>query len=550
MEWNLNSILSYVYYAGAAAALVLASLPLVHMLQLESYQGKMYLKWLLRHFSSDIAPHLLTGVVAMLLRCSYVMLDSVSPAFARICYTGADVAYLLLLILQYVGYKRRRQIKPLAFTGRVKRLIGVEFVLGFLFTADFFITLYYLSEHMPWEVFLWQNAVHYLPGTLLPLFVFLAYGITYPIEALIKLWYFNDAKKKLASRADVTKVAVTGSFGKTGTKYALGAILGEKHSVLFTPGSFNTPMGVTRVIREQLADTHEIFVAEMGARYRGDIRELCRLVQPEFGIITAIGKQHLETFGSLEAVIATKGELMDGLMPDGCCFFNGDDENCRAMYEGCGLRERYLFGTEGEGLYLSAGEIETGPEGCAFTLTARDGETIRCRTKLLGRHNIVNLTGAAACAYRLGLTLPEIAAGIEKVEPVEHRLQLIPGAVTVIDDAFNANPVGSREALNVLASFTGGRRICVTPGMVELGAEEAELNREFGRHMAACADIAIIIGKAHADPICEGLLEAGFPEECLVRAGSLAEATEKLQAYTEPGCVVLFENDLPDNYRE
>ena len=132
---------------------------------------------------------------------------------------------------------------------------------------------------------------------------------------------------------------------------------------------------------------------------------------------------------------------------------------------------------------------------------------------------------------------------------MEHRLQLIPGAVTVIDDAFNANPVGAREALNVLASFPG-RRICVTPGMVELGEEEAELNRAFGRHMAACTDIAIVIGKAHADPICEGILEAGFPETCLVRAASLAEATEKLPAYTEPGCVVLFENDLPDNYRE
>lgn len=547
MDWNV--ILSYAYLAAAACALVLASLPLVHMLQLESYQGRMYLKWLGRHFASDVAPYLLVGAAALLLRCSYAMLYSTNYALARVCYIGADAAYLALLLLLFFGYKRRKQIKPLAFTGRVKRLLAVEFVLGLLFTACFFAAVRFYDEAMPWGVFLVPNAVRYLPGMLLPLFVFLAYGITYPVEAAVKRWYFNDARKKLAARADVTKIAVTGSFGKTGTKYALGTILAEKHNVLFTPGSFNTPMGVTRVIRGQLSAEHEIFIAEMGARYRGDIRELCRLVRPKFGIITAIGKQHLETFGSLEGVIATKGELMEGLMPDGCCFFNGDDANCRAMYAGCALPEKYLFGTEGEGLYMAACEVKTGPEGSMFTLRTADGASVRCRTKLLGRHNIVNLAGAAACAYRLGLTLPEIAAGVAKVEPVEHRLQLIPGAVTVIDDAFNANPVGSREALNVLASFPG-RRICVTPGMVELGAEEAELNREFGCHMAKCADVAIVIGKAHADPICEGLREAGFPESCIVRAASLAEATEKLPAYTAPGCVVLFENDLPDNYRE
>ena len=161
----------------------------------------------------------------------------------------------------------------------------------------------------------------------------------------------------------------------------------------------------------------------------------------------------------------------------------------------------------------------------------------------------MNLTGAAACAYRLGLTLPEIAEGIAKVEPVEHRLRLIQGAVTVIDDAFNANPVGSREALNVLASFAG-RRICVTPGMVELGEREAEYNREFGREMAACVDIAIIVGKNRAMPIIEGLKEAGFPEADIHRVDSLDDSTRLLHSLVRPTDTVLYENDLPDHYQE
>ena len=548
MNWVF--LVSYGYCLLAATAILFASLQLVHMLQLESYQGRMYLKWLGHHFSSEAVPYLATGIVPLLLRCSYVMFYASSPTLAAVCYVAADVVYLLLLALHYVSYKRRKQIKPLAITGRVKRMLCLEWLLGLLFTAVFFRVVTYYAPQMTWAEFIIPALIRYMPGMLLPLFVFLAYIIMYPIEVkVINGWYFNDGRKKLAAHKDIIKIGVTGSFGKTGTKFALGTILAEKYNVLFTPGSYNTSMGVTRVIRGQLKEEHEVFVAEMGARYKGDIKELCKLVAPNFGIITAIGKQHLETFGSLEGVIAGKGELMEGLMPDGCCFFNGDDENCRAMYERCGLKEKYLFGTSGEGLYLSATDTVVGPDGSTFTLTAQSGESIRCTTKLLGRHNIVNLTGAAACAYRLGLTLEQIAQGIEKVTPVEHRLQLIPGAVTVIDDAFNANPVGSAEALNVLASFPG-RRICVTPGMVELGAEEAALNKEFGRHMAGCADIAIIIGKAHADPICEGLLEAGFPEACLVRASSLAEATEKLSAYTEPGCVVLFENDLPDNYQE
>lgn len=543
------TVTNLIYILAASIAAVLASLPLIHMLQLESYQGKMYLKWVFKHFSSDVMPYLLAGAAVMVLRCGYAFFANTNPFLSTLTYRLADIVYLVFLLVFYFLYTKKEHIKPLAFTGRVKRLIAAEIILGILFAAAFFYKTTFVGNRMAWLQFLWPNFLRYAPGMFLPFFVCLAYLVTYPIESAVKQWYFNDAKKKLAAREEVIKIGITGSFGKTGTKFALGTVLAEKFDVLFTPGSFNTPMGVTRVIRGQLEEHHEVFIAEMGARYRGDIKELCKLVKPRYGIITAVGKQHLETFGSLEGVIQTKGELADGLMPDGCCFFNGDDENCRSMFAASALREKYLFGTEGEDLYLRAGDISVSPTGSEFTLTAENGDTVRCRTKLLGRHNIVNLTGAAALAYRLGLTLEEIAAGIEKVESVEHRLQLIPGTVTVIDDAFNANPVGSREALNVLASFET-RRICVTPGMVELGAEEAALNRAFGSHMAKCTDIAIIIGKAHADPICEGLLEAGFPESCLVRVGSLAEATEKLPLYTEPGCVVLFENDLPDNYRE
>ncbi len=551
MEDILVKIMDYALSVLMGAAVVAASVPLVHMLQLESYQGKMYLKWLTKHIGSDFMPSFIAGVAALAFRAGYVLISGTNPLVGRICFYLADIVYIAMLALIYFSYEKHPHAKPLVYTGRVKRLLVAEFILAVLFSAMFFSPILWNKYGFAWIVYMPPLIVRYLPGLILPLFVFACYLIMYPVEEGVKLYYLNDAKRILKEHDELIRIGVTGSYGKTGVKYALGEILGTKYQTLITPSSFNTPMGVTRTIREQLSDAYRVFVAEMGARYVGDIKTLCRLVHPHYGIITAVGKQHLETFKTQQNIIDTKAELIDGLEKGGCCFLNGDDENCRGIYEARhGKAELYLYGTEGDDLYMKAENIRVSGKGSSFELVSRDGGRIGCTTELLGRHNILNLTAAASLAYKLGLTLEEIASGIAKTRPVEHRLQLIPGAVTVIDDAFNSNPVGSKEALKVLGSFEGQKRIVVTPGMVELGAEEAELNREFGRCIAENADVAIIIGKTHADPICEGILEAGFDTANLVRVESLNEATERLSQYGGAGSVVLFENDLPDNYNE
>ncbi len=539
-------ILERVFEIAAAFAVMAASLKYIHMLQLESYQGRMYMKWLSKRIVKELAQFLLAGLMALTLKVCYVFFAAGNELVSKICYTGADALYVFLLVLFALPDKKSpKPKKPLAYTNRVVRMSVMLVVLAFLFSAGFFVPTYYTGQ-LTWIQYLLPLIIRYLPGATVPLFVMLAYLVMYPVEELIKLWYYNDAKKKLKKHEGLIRIGITGSYGKTSTKYALAAILKKKYNVLFTQGSYNTAMGVTRVIREQLKEEHEVFIAEMGARYKGDIRQLCRLVEPQYGIVTSVGKQHLETFGSIDAIIETKSELQNGLTEDGCCFFNGQNEYCLEMFEAASC-EKYLFGTDGT--YLNASDVTVSSEGSAFMLITEDGESIACTTKLLGRHNIQNITAAAALAYRMGLTLDEIAEGIAEIEPVEHRMQLIPGSVTVIDDAFNSNPVGSKEALDTLKLFSG-RHIVVTPGMVELGAEEDDLNREFGVHMAKCADIAILVGGAHVEPIAQGLLMAGFDEACIVRAATLEEATAKLPPYTEPGCVVLFENDLPDNYNE
>ena len=244
-----------------------------------------------------------------------------------------------------------------------------------------------------------------------------------------------------------------------------------------------------------------------------------------------------------------KFDLARAIPKDGAMVFPADGGLAEALYtrfDG----PKHLSGVCAEGAGLTAKDVEVGPWGSRFILT--DGnEEIQCETKVLGAHNIANLLLACTMARVLSMNLSSIARGVSKVKPVEHRLEILQraGGVTVIDDAFNANPAGADAALMVLKSFPG-RRIIVTPGFVELGEKEAEYNRSFGETMAECVDIAILVGKKRTGPIVEGLLSGGFDREKMRVVASLAESSAYLATVLRPGDVVLYENDLTDNYQE
>lgn len=523
----------------------------INMLQLESYQPKMYMKWLKRNFFRDWLPTILIFVICILLEIALPILVNSFNTTNQVYVSGLlSIRLIYLLLFGYVGWiwHQQPQKKPLIYTGRVKRLL-VAIVVLLLVIYVWTIQAKVYSSQVGLRIDRYMMA--YLPALLLPLLVLLAYFVTYPIEELIKRYYLNDAKRKLKARTDVIKIGITGSYGKTSTKYALGTILSEKYNTLITPHSYNTPMGVTRVIREQLQLEHEVFVAEMGARYVGDIEELCELVQPSIGLLTSVDKQHLETFGNFEQIANTKFELIASLPEEGAAFFNNDNAICQELYQRKVIvQDKFLYGTMSiDTCDMYAVDIGVSTDGSHFTLVSKDGHSIGCRTRLLGEHNILNIVGCAAVAHYMGLSMEQIASGIRKIEPVEHRLQLIQGSVTVIDDAFNANPAGAKAAMDVLKLFHG-RRIVVTPGLIELGHEEEALNEEFGRIMAKSADIAILVGKKRAEIIAKGLKAEGFSDDAIVIVKNLDAATEILKHLTQAGDIVLFENDLPDNYNE
>ncbi|MCE5343610.1 MAG: UDP-N-acetylmuramoyl-tripeptide--D-alanyl-D-alanine ligase, partial [Eubacteriales bacterium] len=369
-------------------------------------------------------------------------------------------------------------------------------------------------------------------------------------EKLISEFYFRDARRKLLAVPGLVRIGVTGSYGKTSVKHIIGAILSEKYPTLVTPASYNTPMGVSRSVREQLTPSHQVFVAEMGARHMGDIRELCRLVKPNIGVLTSVGPQHLETFRTIERVAKAKYELIEALPADSHSYFCDDHAICKHLYDRTDKPKTLISLSPGEADVWSE-HIAVSAEGSAFDLCIRGKGSVRCQTLLLGEHNIVNILTAAAVASDLGVSLTQIAHGISKLQPVPSRLELLtsPAGFTIINDSFNSNPVGARAALKVLSQFPG-RRIIITPGMVELGVHEAEYNKEFGRAIASAADIAVIVGKKRAQPIISGLTEEGFPKENIYRVDSLDASTALLTTLVHREDTVLYENDLPDHYQE
>ena len=539
----METLVTWILCIGVAAASLLASRSLMHYFQLESYQFAGYFRTLRRNWRRAVLPGIIMAVYLTLLLLIHRSIDRFMTDTSLLRLPLALVC-LVLAVLGGAWCRNLLQVKkakkPFVVTMRVKRTYIVS---GVLFTLLIAAAAFLLPGEAP---------RFYMLGLfplLMPLWIALGGVCAWPVEKLVSEMYFRDAQHKLAARPDLIRIGITGSYGKTSVKFILKTILEEKFQVLATPSSFNTPMGVTRIIREKLMPAHQVFIAEMGARHVGDIKELCRLVHPHHGVLTSVGPQHLDTFRTIERIKGTKYELMDAIPEGGCCFFPDDRAICRELYDRTKKEKRLCALAGASDADVWASDVTVSPAGSAFTLHA-GGESVHCETRLLGEHNIQNVLLAAMVGLHLGMTLRQVARGISRIMPVEHRLQLIPSTgVTIIDDAFNSNPNGARAALRVIRDFPG-RRIIVTPGMVELGEGEEEFNHDFGVFMAQCVDVAILVGRKHTAPIARGLTEAGFPQENLHVTSSLEEAAALMRQIGKAGDVCLFENDLPDNYSE
>lgn len=453
-----------------------------------------------------------------------------------------------------INKNKEQSKKPLVYTNRAKRLNGVNILVNLFLIITLILIFTGIFNDKP--IYAYTLGLVFMSILFFVIYLLQAYTmllsniIIRPVEENINRGFYNMAKEKIKDREDLKVIGITGSFGKTSTKFIVGTILEEKFKVLNTPESYNTPMGLSKTINNELTKEHEVFIAELGARKIGDIKEVAELVNPQIGVITSIGPTHLETFKNVDNITKTKFELIEELPTDGVAIYNGDNEYIKKLSQKT-FKEKVLYGIEDvESLDIYAEDIEVSRLGSTFVIKDKEGNSIKCSTKLLGKHNIYNILAGVSVARTMGLSFEEIKRGIEKIKPIPHRLNIIdPGTgIIIIDDAFNSNPIGAKAALDVLSQFKDGRKIIVTPGMVELGAMEEEANRKFGENIGKECDYAILVGKERTKPIYEGLMKSSFNESNIFIVNTLDEATACIQKIGRPNDVVLFENDLPDNY--
>ena len=520
----------------------------MHMFQLNGYINREQNEWLRRNSHLQWILGFAAGLGLIRMGGTVVLKQ---PWFDM----AADILIWLTLIVIILVYRLLREMnskKPLKFTPRVKRMVASDIVICLVLLI------------VP-AIIIGRDGVRALAG--FPLSGYMAFitgmqlhfnkwanTVNRPIEKGVNDHYINDAKRILKENPDLTIIGVTGSYGKTSVKFYLETLLRQKYRVLVTPESYNTPMGVVITIRKFLKPAHEIFVCEMGARYVGEIKELCDLVHPHHGIIASIGPQHLDTFGSIENIKKTKFELAEAIPEGGMLFLNGDNEYINeTLSERKGSKQVYdspvLYYSQGSGRGYRASDIKISNHGTEFTVNAPDGESERFSMKLVGGHNVINVMGAIAVAHELGIPLAELRIPVRKIQSVPHRMEMKNhGDVTIIDDAFNSNPIGSKAAVETLA-LMDGMRILITPGMVELGEDEAEYNRKFGTYAADCCDRIFLVGRKHTEPIKEGILSKGFPEKHLEVFDNVQDAISRAYAVkTDQHKYILLENDLPDNY--
>lgn len=523
-----------VFCTACCAALTLQRV--LHMFQQAGYQHPSYRQWLRKNRKE---PRAAKRWMPVLILCAGI-------------YFGKWWLLLVGAALFVLLCRPAKAKKPLVYTPRVIRL-AVTAALFFILYILFCYYAYYWCVVMAYAT---GSLALVILGTLAPLtcpavlillqyrLVLLYDWINRPLEKAINNRYLREARDILRGMPGLTVIGITGSYGKTSVKHDLFKLLSGRYEVYMTPGNYNTTLGVVRAIREGLRPTHQIFLCEMGARHLGDIREICDLVHPKIGILTSVGPQHLETFGSQENVLRGKLELAQAVEDGGTLFINRDSPLLAAHEFD---QKLITYGSNNCDYTISNQKIDE--DGASFIISAPDGTQQAFRTRLLGGANVQNLCGAVALAHTLGVPLPELAAAAQALDPVPHRLELRRGeGLSIIDDAYNSNPEGAKIALDTLAMGTG-TKICITPGLVELGEQELAYNRDLGAYAAGRCDWLLTVGKqARTEAIRQGAAESGLRRDRILSCDTVQEAV--LKAHSLPGehKLALLLNDLTDNY--
>ena len=508
----------------------------LHMLQQNLYnENNRYLKWikgnlLVAFFNFDI-------ISMGLLIAAAILKNDILVIISLVIY--------LIDAYRIINIRKVEQVKkPLVITARVKRLLVT-------------ISILYL---IPVVIIFIDNNLNYLMLMVLGLMTLLEYIIVLvakfinrPVERMVYLKFYHQAQRKLKSMTNLSVVGITGSYGKTSSKNILSDILNIKYITRPTPRNLNTEYGLMITINNHLDKYDQVFIAEMGAYTNGEIKTLCDMVHPKYGILTRVGTAHLETFKTRENIQKTKFELIESLPSDGLAVLNKDDE-WQTSYNLKNDVKVIWIGIDNKDADVVADNIKCSDKGSTFDVKFKgEKDTYSFETRLLGQNNIYNILASIALGKHLGMSITDLQTGVRKVKSIEHRLELKDlGGMFMIDDAYNSNPVGAKMAVEVL-SMMPGTKVVVTPGMIELGSKQEEYNYEFGKQIASSKpDYVILIGEKITKPIYNGLIDSKYDKDKIYILNNVVDSYPLIRKLKEnkKDIYALFENDLPDSYNE
>ena len=521
----IESVLTLFVFLAYMAFAAKRLMTYVHVLQQDDYDNARLMRWMLEYRVFD---------------------KRLSLAILMVGGTWLFLPYWItaLLLIAAFGYTAWTEKDPR--TASKKKLVMTQRVQRIFFTALVFaavLGLWWFMVVFPW---LWIVTVQLIPATL-----FMANVVLMPFEAAIQKKLWDEAQAKLQT-SNAKIIAITGSFGKTSVKHILGHILKTQAPMLITPGSVNTPMGIVRIIREQLDEHHKFFVVEMGAYGPGSIAKLCRLTPPDMGVITAIGHAHYERFKTLDTVAEAKFELAEAVLGRNGKIIVHDStlnfahaQNMRAQNPGgfvvCGGNR------ENDDLFIA--KVTQNAEGLDVELEL-GGQNYRLQAPLYGLHHGTNMALAFAAAFNLGIPAENIITALKSTPQISHRLEVKKqnDGTTIIDDAFNSNPRGFASALELLGAMgKDGRKILITPGMVELGDAHNEEHRKIGAQAGKICDVVIAVNPFRIRPFINAFKAAENNNE-IIEVEKFTDAAAWLDANKKPGDIILIENDLPDLY--
>jgi UDP-N-acetylmuramoyl-tripeptide--D-alanyl-D-alanine ligase len=395
--------------------------------------------------------------------------------------------YVVLLFVWYRGLD-----KPLVWTGRVKRFMGIV-----LFVALFIALVFQLYS------------------VLIPLVV--GYTLSTLFEKMMFNGFKKQAAKKLESMEALTVVGITASYGKTSIKNYIAHLLQSKYRTYATPRSVNTLGGVMRDVNDDLPVDTEVYVVEMGARGEGDIAEITTFVNPHYVVVGKIGPAHIEYFKTIENIRNTKMEIMQSSRVKEAWIH----ESAHVKPE----NHIHIYGSDIE-------DIEATLEATSFRL-----DSVRYSASILGAFNAMNLAAAVKVAKALGLTDKEIQQGLSTLKPVDHRLQRIDaGGKVILDDSFNGNIDGMMASFDLAATHEG-RKVVITPGLVEV---DDALNAQVAKRANEVFDLVVVTGDLNLE-----IFKRYIDADKLMHLSAKSEMEQMLAEQTYPGDLILFANDAP-----